>query len=129
MSSKTHLTIHLILCVKYRKHLLSKLGVDINQLVFDASKNKFNVTHMEVDKDHIHIMIDYPPSISVGYIVKVIKSYTTTHIWKSHIWKSHKQYLKKHFWKKHIFWSSGYFACSVGDASRDTIAKYIQEQG
>ncbi|WP_368074077.1 transposase [Shewanella sp. MEBiC00475] len=27
------------------------------------------------------------------------------------------------------FWSDGYFACSVGNASADTILKYIQEQG
>ncbi|WP_351089687.1 transposase, partial [Shewanella sp. S1-49-MNA-CIBAN-0167] len=25
-------------------------------------------------------------------------------------------------------WSDGYFACSVGNASADTIRKYIQEQ-
>ncbi|MBG9993907.1 transposase [Pseudoalteromonas sp. NZS127_1] len=27
------------------------------------------------------------------------------------------------------FWSDGYFACSVGNASADTIRKYIQDQG
>ncbi|WP_193039115.1 transposase, partial [Pseudoalteromonas nigrifaciens] len=27
------------------------------------------------------------------------------------------------------FWSDGYFVCSVGNASADTIRKYIQNQG
>ncbi|MBC7010447.1 transposase, partial [Pseudoalteromonas sp. BZK2] len=26
-------------------------------------------------------------------------------------------------------WSDGYFVCSVGNASAETIRKYIQEQG
>jgi REP element-mobilizing transposase RayT len=33
------------------------------------------------------------------------------------------------FWKQKVFWSSGYFVCSTGDASTETIAKYIAEQG
>ena len=28
-----------------------------------------------------------------------------------------------------IFWSDGYFVCSVGNASAETVRKYIQEQG
>ncbi|MCD5415009.1 MAG: transposase, partial [Clostridiales bacterium] len=27
------------------------------------------------------------------------------------------------------FWSDGYFACSVGNVSRETIQKYIKSQG
>lgn len=29
----------------------------------------------------------------------------------------------------YIFWSDGYFACSIGDVSSATIEKYIAEQG
>ena len=37
---------------------------------------------------------------------------------------------RKFTFKCHIvFWSSGYFVCSTGDASTETIAKYIAEQG
>ena len=28
-----------------------------------------------------------------------------------------------------IFWSDGYFACSIGEVSSATIEKYIAEQG
>ncbi|EJI3144877.1 transposase, partial [Campylobacter coli] len=27
------------------------------------------------------------------------------------------------------FWSDGYFACSVGEATPETIKKYIENQG
>ena len=30
---------------------------------------------------------------------------------------------------KKIFWGDGYFACSIGQVSKETIEKYIQNQG
>ena len=37
--------------------------------------------------------------------------------------------LSKQYWKKKIFWSDGYFACSIGEVSSATIQKYIENQG
>ena len=31
--------------------------------------------------------------------------------------------------KQKIFWSDGYFACSIGEVSSTTIQKYIESQG
>lgn len=54
----------------------------------------------------------------------LIKSYTTYHIWKLY-----PIYLSKQFWKKHTFWTDGYFVCSVGNVSEETLRKYIENQG
>ena len=35
----------------------------------------------------------------------------------------------KLFWKEKTFWSDGYFSCSIGNVSKETIEKYIQNQG
>ena len=43
--------------------------------------------------------------------------------------KNNQQYLVKQFCKEKIFWSDGYFACSIGNVSKDIIEKYIQNQG
>ncbi|MDO4337740.1 MAG: transposase [Eubacteriales bacterium] len=32
------------------------------------------------------------------------------------------------YWKKKIFWSDGYFACSIGKVSPATIQIYIESQ-
>ncbi|WP_188347450.1 transposase, partial [Sphingobacterium cavernae] len=40
-----------------------------------------------------------------------------------------RSFLFKHFSKKHTFWSDGYFVCSIGEASPDTIREYILNQG
>jgi putative transposase len=77
---------------------------------------------MEIDKDHIHFLIDYDPKISVLHIVRRFKQMSTYRIWK-------KCNLSREFWKERTFWSDGYFVCSVGDASEQTIRSYIENQG
>ena len=42
---------------------------------------------------------------------------------------NNQTYLKKQFWKENTFWGDGYFACSIGQVSKETIEKYIQNQG
>jgi putative transposase len=44
------------------------------------------------------------------------------------IWKLHPE-LDKYFWKEKTFWSDGYFCCSIGNASIETVIKYIESQG
>ena len=117
---------HLIFVCKYRKKLLLKtISDDIKQLSFDICR-KHNVTikEMETDKDHIHYMIESEPNISISKIVNILKSYTTFHIWKLH-----NNYLSKHFWKEKTFWTDGYFVCSIGNVSQETLQKYIENQG
>ncbi|WP_371185295.1 IS200/IS605 family transposase [Thalassotalea maritima] len=76
-----------------------------------------------MDKDHIHILLTISPTICVASYVRRIKQSTTQSLWSKFKW------LKKQFWIEKTFWSDGYFVCSVGNASADTIRKYIQEQG
>ncbi|MBZ5752497.1 IS200/IS605 family transposase [Metabacillus rhizolycopersici] len=116
---------HLIFVCKYRKKLLIQLGNDVKQLMHDiANRYHFRIVEMEVDKDHIHLLIQYEPKMSILEIVRLLKQMTTFHIWKQH-----EKYLSKHFWKEQTFWSDGYFACSIGNVSKEMIQKYIHEQG
>ncbi len=89
-----------------------------------CQKHPVAIKYMETDKDHIHYMIETEPTMSVSKIVNLMKSYTTYHIWGSY-----PNYLKKHFWKERIFWTDGYFACSVGNVSEEMLKKYIENQG
>ena len=71
-----------------------------------------------------HLMVDYPPTKSVLEMVGNFKSISTFRIYKKH-----RAFLKGHFWKENTFWSDGYFTCSIGEASPETIKKYIETQG
>ncbi|AYD46296.1 transposase [Arachidicoccus soli] len=41
----------------------------------------------------------------------------------------HGSTLRKQYWCQHFFWSDGYFVCSIGEASPETIRLYILSQG
>ena len=117
---------HLIFVCKYRKKLMIKeISDDIKQFSFEICK-KYNVKikEMETDKDHIHYLIETDTTKSISSLVNIIKSYTTFHIWKKH-----KEFLSRNFWKENTFWTDGYFVCSVGEASPETIRNYIANQG
>ncbi|MBL0711134.1 MAG: IS200/IS605 family transposase [Colwellia sp.] len=83
----------------------------------------FSVEEIEIDKDHVHILLTISPKYSVSQHVRNIKQMMTNQIW------GHFPALKKQFWLEKTFWSDEYFVCSVGNASAETILKYIQEQG
>lgn len=124
--SKYLIKLHIVFAVKYRKKLLTgSIYKDLKQIFFDISQEKdFIIDTMESENDHIHILVDIPPKLSAFDIIHSLKSISTFRIYKKHY-----TVLKKHFWRENTFWSDGYFICSTGDASTDTIRKYIQEQG
>lgn len=110
---------------KYRKKLLATLCKDTKQIMFEVSQlSDFKIDTMEADKDHLHLLIDLEPKISVSAVVNRLKSIST-----NRLWKKHKVFLKQHYWAEKTFWSDGYFACSVGDANIKTIENYIKTQG
>jgi len=79
---------------------------------------------METDKDHIHYMIEYEPTISISKITNLMKSYITFHIWETEY-----VYLKNYLWREKTFFTDGYFVCSIGNVSKEQLQKYIENQG
>jgi len=124
--SKHYLKCHLIFVCKYRKKLLvDVLDTDMKAIMQSiASNSDFEIEVFESDIDHIHFLIRYIPRLSVTSIVRKLKHESTIAIWKLH-----KNILSKNFWKEHTFWSDGYFVCSIGEASPETVRQYILSQG
>lgn len=123
---KYYLKCHLIFVCKYRKQLITD---EVRKHILNVFKNiekqsDFDIEIMETDKDHIHMLISYPPNISVSSIVRRLKQCSTLSLWKQF-----SVMLAKQFWKEHTFWSDGYFVCSIGEANLYTIRKYIENQG
>jgi putative transposase len=115
--SKYSMKVHIIFVTKYRKKLfkLDKLADDVKQFLYDITrKYEYTIIQMETDKDHVHILLEYSPKVSVSDIVKQLKQYNTYQMWKIH-----GDYLSKQYWKHHILWSDGYFACSIGQVSQE----------
>lgn len=118
---------HLVMVCKYRKRLLVPFGAIVKDLIRQiADRYQVGIVQMEVDKDHIHLLIDSKPTMSLLEIVRLFKQISTYRLWRM---ENVKNYLSKCFWKERTFWSDGYFVCSIGNANPATIQRYILNQG
>ena len=125
--NKFLLRYHLIFVCKYRKHLLTHNNIisDVKRLSTEiAERHNVEIKYMEADKDHIHYMIETTPNINLSDFVRVLKQYTSYHLWQKY-----NAYLSKVFWKEKTFWSDGYFIASIGEVSAETLKHYIDNQG
>lgn len=128
--SKFRLKSHIIFVTKYRKSVLfSPISDKIKEILINISNrddSKFSIDVIETDKNHIHIMIDYEPTVTLSQIVRRLKQISSYHIWKLF-----QNELSSFYWRKDkkLFWSDGYFVASTGEASTATVFHYIKNQG
>ena len=93
--------------------------------MYDVSKRyDFDIKEMEVDKDHIHMMISSVPKISPLQIVRVLKQQSTIQMWRRY-----SSELKKQYWNENTFWTGGHFCSTIGEVSSKTLKHYIRNQG
>lgn len=92
--SKYLIKLHFVIAVKYQKPILvGKISDDIHQIVFDCCTEKgIIIDAMERDKDHLHILVDIPPTFSAFDVIHRIKQISTFKIYKMH-----RQFLNQHF--------------------------------
>ena len=123
--SKFILRYHIILVCKYRKNLMIQYGEFVKENMLSISqKYDFTILEIEVDKNHIHLLVESEPKVSPLMIVRALKQQTTIRLWKEFSDK-----LQKHFWKERTFFTDGYFVSTIGEVSTETLRKYIQNQG
>ena len=79
------------------------------------------IEEMNIQLDHVHMLISIPPKRSVSEVMGIIKGKSAIHLFKT------KRHLKeKPLWGNH-FWARGYFVSTVG-ADEELIRRYIQHQ-
>ena len=124
--AKTRLRYHFIFSTKFRTKCLTDIHDDvIDAFKYAESKSDFTIMKMELDKDHIHFLMEFKPSYSIEQVVRRMKQLST-----SFLWKKCDAHLRKFYWKKkHILWTGGYFCSTIGDVSEKTLKKYIENQG
>ena len=121
--TKHRIRLHLVWIPKYRKRVLrGKIAARIKQLLYEACKvNKWLLSEMNVQEDHVHILIQIWPRESVADVVKRLKGGT------SKVIRTEFPELEEFLWGD-SFWADGYFAETVGKVEEAIMAKYIKEQ-
>ena len=125
--AKYSLKAHIIFVTKYRRRIFDREPEDqsVKELMHLAAESyDFDIIRMETDGDHIHMLIDFRPDMTISDIMKYMKQYSTYYMWKRH-----ESVLRLYYWKRRILWSDGYFACSIGQVSQEIIERYIENQG
>ena len=103
-------TYHIVWTPKYRFRILEGLVKelltdDINMLLEWKS---CELIEMNIQKDHIHLIVSIPPKISVSTLMGILKGKTAIKLFKSY-----PQLKKKPYWGNH-FWSRGYCVDTIG---------------
>ncbi len=119
--SVSRLTVYVVWVTKYRYHVLKG---DIQSRCRDLSVQICNAENVRilkgvVSKDHVHVHLEYPPSMSVSELIKKIKGRT------SRLLQQEFPTLGKKYWGRH-FWAVGYGAWSTGNIADEMVQEYLE---
>ena len=123
--NKTLLLYHLVFPVKYRRKVISSSVENTLREVCLAISDRYEIWFLEIgmDEDHVHFLIQSVPSLPITRIVTILKSITARQIYEKH------PEVKKDLWGGN-FWTSGYYANTVGShGTEEVIQNYVQQQG
>jgi putative transposase len=116
--------VHLVFVTKYRRHMFTKEILDDMRTILAGVCADFEAELVEFDgeDDHVHLLVNYPPKVSVSSLVNSLKGVSSRMI-------RQKQYpsIRKRLWGGAL-WSPSYFAGSCGGAPISIIRQYIEQQ-
>ena len=115
--------VHLVFVTKYRKKIFDQSILDSMKEIFQkiCKENDIGLVDCEGEKDHVHLLLNYPPKINISKIVNSLKGVS------SRLLKLKHPELKQYYFKGAL-WSPSYFAGSCGGAPLEIIKLYIQNQ-
>ena len=90
---------HIVFAPKYRRKVAyGKIKQDIANILSMLCKRKsVKIIEAEICPDHVHMLVEIPPSMSVSYFVGYLKGKSTLMIFERHANLKYK-YGNRHFW-------------------------------
>ena len=104
---------HIVFAPKFRRKIIyGQLRQDIANILSTLCKRKgVHIVEAEMCRDHVHMLVEIPPSISVSSFVGYLKGKSTLMIFERHA------NLKYKFGNR-SFWCRGYYVDTVGKMQR-----------
>ena len=114
---------HIVWVPKYRfrilKGALKRLVEEDIKMLCEWKKGE--VLELNVQEDHIHLVVSVPPKVSISEFMGILKGKLAIKLFKSYPGLKQKPYWGNHFWAR------GYFVSTVG-IDEETIRKYVKYQ-
>jgi putative transposase len=120
-----HCEYHVVLVTKYRKAIFNDgIFAYMSKKLAEISEHYPTIRFKTVnhDKDHIHLHMTIPPTMSIGKAIGIIKQNTAREL------RQKFPFLKEVYWGTDGVWSDGYFVTTVG-IDEAMIKAYIENQG
>jgi putative transposase len=113
---------HIVFAPKYRrKTAYGKLREDIGKILRELCNWKqVKIVEAEICPDHVHMLVEIPPKMSVSGFVGFLKGKSTLLIFERHANLKYK-------YGQRSFWCRGYYVDTVGK-NKEKIADYIRTQ-
>ena len=114
---------HIVWCVKYRHKILTPIKEKkLKELLYKiAEDNKFIISEINGDLDHIHLLIECSPQHYIPDIIKALKGVSARLLMKEF------PQLKSKLWGGHL-WNPSYFIATVSENTEKQIRNYIKSQ-
>lgn len=111
---------HIVFCPKYRRKVLEPYADRLKELMLQvANENNFQILDMEIMPDHVHLIIDCDPRVSVCKYVRLLKGHTSS------VLRKECPEIKR---RLPNLWTRSTFISSVGAVTLDIVKDYIEKQ-
>lgn len=117
--------VHIVFVTKYHHEVIDeKIELRLQQMFERLCKTQDSeLIECKADlgkRDHIHLLVDLAPRISLGKLCNILKTISSREIRKEFATE-----LKPYYWKP-VFWKRGYGYTSSGGAPIEILKRYIR---
>jgi putative transposase len=118
-----HCNYHIVWTPKYRYRILEgEIKSEVESCLHQFVERQGGIIEeLNVQKDHVHLLVSVPPKVSISNFVGAIKGRTSIRVLNKF-----KQLKRKPYWGNH-FWARGYCVDTVG-LDEEMIRKYVKYQ-
>ena len=115
--------VHLVFVAKYRRKVFDAEAIATLRAIFSKVCSDFESVLVEMDgeRDHVHLLVEYPPKVAVSALVNSLKGVS------SRLLRQERPDIQRRYWKG-VLWSPSYFAASCGGAPISIVRQYIEQQ-
>lgn len=118
-----HCNYHIVWVSKYRFRIMEGVVKELleQDVCLISEWKNVQIEEMNIQKDHIHLVVSIPPKLSISACMGILKGKTAMKLFKSY-----PQLKKKPYWGNH-FWAPGYFVNTIG-MDEELIKRYVKYQ-
>ena len=119
----TELIYHFVFIPKYRRRrLVGRLKDSLSGMIkFCAQINDWKILEMNIQPDHVHLLLQTNSDDSPASIMQLIKGGTSNKLRQMYPGLVENTFAK-------AFWADGYYASTVGVKDLQRVSKYIKDQ-